>query len=67
MKVCHIVANGGSRLREWESFMETIKAWAQEQGCSKIKAFARDGWIKVLEKYGYEKKSNVIEVDLEGV
>lgn len=64
IKVCHIVANGGSRLSEWEPFMETIKAWALSLGCQRITAFARDGWIRRLKDYGYEKVSNVISCEL---
>lgn len=64
MRVCHIVANGGERLEEWEPFMDKIKEWAISEGCVKIKAVARDGWVRRLKAYGYEKTNNVIECDL---
>jgi hypothetical protein len=46
-----------------ESF-EALKRWCQEMGASKIQCWGSDAIARLYERYGMEKKYNVLRIDL---
>jgi len=62
---CRIVTLGGEKLDVWvEDYLETIEAWALEQGCVAMETICRKGFIKKLEKFGYENAYTVLVKEL---
>lgn len=51
-KVCNIWLVGGSGVNNWLHYIETIEAWAKEQGCDAVvMEQARLGWQRLLKNY----------------
>lgn len=49
---CNIWLTGGSGINNWFYFLETIEAWAKEQGCDAMLIDrARTGWKRLLPSY----------------
>ena len=46
--------------------LDTIERFAIENGCDGIEATGRQGWVKLLAPYGWEKTFTVVEKDLRG-
>ena len=63
-KVCRIITLGGVGFDEWMHSISVIEAWAEEKGCHAIETFCRKGFIKKLEKYGYEQTYTVLGKEL---
>ena len=62
---CRIVTLGGERLDVWvEDYLEIIESWALEQGCVAMETICRKGFIKKLEKFGYENAYTVLVKEL---
>ena len=66
-KVCRIVNLGGVEFDEWIHTISVIEAWAEENGCDAIETFCRKGFIKKLEKYGYEQTYTVLGKELKTI
>lgn len=63
--VCRIVTLGGKDLDIWvEDWLETIEAWALENDCVAMETVCRKGFIKKLEKFGYENAYTVLVKEL---
>jgi len=63
--VCRIVTLGGKDLDIWvEDWLETIEAWALENDCVAIETVCRKGFIKKLERFGYENAYTVLVKEL---
>ena len=63
-KVCRVVTLGGEEIDNWLHSISVIEAWAEEKGCHAIETFCRKGFIKKLEKYGYEQTYTVLGKEL---
>ena len=63
-KVCRIITLGGEEIDNWLHSITVIEAWAEEKGCHAIETFCRKGFIKKLEKYGYEQTYTVLGKEL---
>ncbi len=50
-KCLQVVLLAGSRPEAWLQFEPELEAWAREQGCHRIEAWARPGWERVLKHY----------------
>jgi hypothetical protein len=51
-KVCNIISVGGRNMGEWFHHVETIEAWARENGCVDMRhANCRTGWARKLKDY----------------
>lgn len=51
-KVCNIWLVGGVGVNNWLHYIETIEAWAKEQGCDAVvMEQARIGWQRLLRNY----------------
>lgn len=61
-RVCLLCACGGSEHKAWVHLMSVIEDYAREQGCNKIRAFGRKGWLRVLPEF--HAPFVVIEKDL---
>lgn len=49
---CNIWLTGGKGINNWLYFLETIEAWAREQGCDEMLIDrARTGWPRILKDY----------------
>ena len=63
--MCRIVTLGGKDLDIWvEEFLDTIEAWALEKGCVAMETVCRKGFIKKLERFGYENAYTVLVKEL---
>ena len=63
--MCRIVTLGGKDLDIWvEEWLDTIEAWALEKGCVAMETVCRKGFIKKLEKFGYENAYTVLVKEL---
>lgn len=59
-KTCEILYLGGDtagdNLMEFIEEIAVIERWARHNNCDDIQAIGREGWVKVLNKYGYQKR-----------
>jgi hypothetical protein len=55
VRVCDVLLTGGKRhtLRHWHHLIQTIEAYASEQGCDEVRAHGRRGWKKEADRHGY--------------
>lgn len=58
-RALRIHACGGDRLYVWKHLMGDLEQYAKTEGCVKITAEARQGWLRVLT--GFEQTRIVIE------
>jgi hypothetical protein len=66
--MCRIVTLGGKDLDIWvEEWLDTIEAWALEKGCVAMETVCRKGFIKKLERFGYENAYTVLVKELRTV
>lgn len=51
-KYCNVWLTGGKGVNNWLYYLDTIEAWAKEQGCdAMLIEKARTGWKRLLPKY----------------
>ncbi|MFC0246406.1 hypothetical protein ACFOLL_04385 [Falsochrobactrum ovis] len=51
---------GGSRLREAMKCLQDIEHWAKrEHGAVKARLIGRDGWLRLLPRYGYQPEARI--------
>jgi hypothetical protein len=56
---------GGNDLRSWRNeMMQVLVRWAEDNQCSGIEGYGREGWIKMLEPYGVKRGLTMFEKDL---
>ncbi len=56
---------GGSRLRESMPCLNEIEAWAKrEHGAVKSRLIGRDGWARLLPRYGYQPEARIFSKGL---
>jgi len=56
---------GGSQMKTWlPQVIETLKNFAKHNGCSSLEGRGRSGWVRALEKYGWEKDYIAIKMEL---
>ncbi|WP_377829738.1 hypothetical protein ACFKHW_09565 [Bradyrhizobium lupini] len=58
-KVCVITACAGAGMTRWLSLVRGIEAYAEAEGCRRVRIFGRKGWARVLD--GYEETHAVID------
>lgn len=56
-RIASIVLLGGSDFNQAIEFLDTIEAWARENGCNRFVNEGRSGLAKKLEKRGYRQES----------
>ena len=62
---CRIVTLGGQDLDLWvEELLETLEEWALENNCVAMETVCRKGFIKKLERFGYENAYTVLVKEL---
>jgi hypothetical protein len=44
--------------------MQILMRWAEDNQCSGIEGYGREGWIKMLEPYGVKRGLVMFEKDL---
>jgi hypothetical protein len=55
---CNVWLTGGKGVNNWLYFLDTIEAWAKEQGCEEMLIDrARMGWKRLLPKYSIKTVS----------
>lgn len=50
----------GKNMEEAVKFLGPVERWAAELGCTRTEAWVRPGITRVMSKYGFEKKYEVI-------
>ena len=63
-KTCTLVVVDGIQFKRWQPLTETIKAWARENGCTRLEASGRPGWERMAAKDGWAKIRTTVEVRL---
>lgn len=48
IKVCSICFTAGEHRQEWIHLLYDLEQWAKKNGCDKIEAWVRKGWVKDL-------------------
>ena len=51
-------------IKHREIIVNTLEDFARENGCDGIEATGREGWVRVLSPFGWEKAFTVVEKDL---
>lgn len=66
LRAMFIPITGGSELDGWmDQFLEVAKALAKDYNCTELRGLAvRKGWMRVLEKQGWEEVHTIIKCDL---
>lgn len=59
--VCRMVACGGSQMELWVDFRRQIEEYAKAEGCVKVTAEGRPGWMRAL---GYRVSKVCVEKEL---
>lgn len=56
---------GGKQVRTWRNqMMDILVRWAEDNECTGIEGYGREGWIKLLEPYGVTKGLVMFEKDI---
>ena len=56
---------GGSNVRAWrESMIKILSRWGEDNQCSGIEAYGREGWSKMLEAYDIKRGLTMFERDI---
>tara|TARA_R100001460_G_scaffold94355_1_gene136424 strand:+ start:2453 stop:2881 length:429 start_codon:yes stop_codon:yes gene_type:complete len=64
-RTCRIVTLGGRGLDNWvDEVLDVLEGWAIENGCVAMETACRKGFIKKLEKYGYEHAYTILGKEL---
>tara|TARA_R100000655_G_scaffold34945_2_gene67937 strand:- start:16457 stop:16885 length:429 start_codon:yes stop_codon:yes gene_type:complete len=63
-KVCRIVTLGGKYMDKWLHLIEFIEDWAIEKGAKHVEMFCRAGFLKKLNKNGYNVIYTVLGKEL---
>lgn len=50
--------------KSWEKDSPLLQ-YAKENNCKRIEGYARDGWLKMIEKIGFKKYNTVVTKDVE--
>lgn len=59
-----VVALGGEGMKSWlPELLEFLDRWAEENDMDRIEQMGRDGWIRVLNEYGYQKRYTFMTKD----
>ena len=68
MKTCRIVTLGGQDLDDWvEQFLDILEKWAIDNDCIAMETACRKGFIKKLEKFGYEHTYTILTKELQTI
>lgn len=51
-------------LKSWEKDSPLLQ-YARENNCKRIEGYARDGWLKMIEKIGFKKYNTVVTKEVE--
>ena len=60
-KWCHLLAIGGSAMKEWLPYLKLVEDWAKSKGCEQMQIYGRIGWSRVL---GYDVEHTKMVKDL---
>lgn len=56
---------GGKMIRAWrDDMMDILVRWAEDNECTGIEGYGREGWIKLLEPYGVKRGLVMFEKDI---
>jgi hypothetical protein len=61
-KICIITVCGGSGMKRWLPLLDQIEAYAEREGCARVRIYGRRGWLRVLE--GYAEKHIIMDKEL---
>jgi hypothetical protein len=60
-KVCVITACAGANMSRWLPLIADIESYAKDEGCTCVRIFGRQGWLRGLE--GYRAKYLILDKD----
>jgi hypothetical protein len=55
-----VIGLGGAGIDEALPFLDEIERWAKANGAQCIEESGREGWVRVLAKHGYRRKSTTL-------
>lgn len=64
-KTLELGAIGGNDLDKWLHHLDYVMKWGHNQGCERVVLVGRDGWERLLSKYGFKKRAVVLERSLD--
>jgi len=65
--ICYVVALGGEDMDSWVDLIWILESWAVNLGADSLRFQSREGMLKKLQPFGYDKVYSVAEKDLRGV
>lgn len=63
-RTLHILWGKGTDIRRILPCVQGLEALARKIECTRLEIMGRDGWLRLLKEYGYEKSYIVIAKDL---
>lgn len=64
MKVLNMLLIVGDGLKDGLMFLDCIEMWARKQGATKSNVTGREGFLRVLEPYGYRRRAVALSKDI---
>lgn len=65
-RTCEIICVTGRERHKWEDCIKIVEEWAAYNGCSLMELYARAGWKRVMNKYGYEETHTILNKHIGG-
>lgn len=63
-RICQVICVTGKEKHLWENLMGEVEIWAKLNRCTDMELVARQGWRRVMKKYGYEHTHEVLNKSL---
>ena len=64
LKLCELVLLAGRQRDKWIHLIKDIERWAHDEGCAKIQAMGRQGWVRVMKEWDWSGQWIMIDKDL---
>ena len=65
-RICEVMCVTGSDKHTWEDKMWYVEKWAEVNKCNVMELYARNGWSRVMKKYGYEATHTILNKKIGG-
>ena len=60
-KACVVLYAAGEKPREWLEFSKAVTLWAKQKNCQRLEVCGRKGWVRVLQRIGFEPVTHVLQ------
>jgi len=60
-RVLEIIGLAGQKHQNWLHFIDTVELFARSHDAVKLRLYGRQGWVKLLKNYGFDRTIAVVE------